>query len=201
MSNDTGKAVYSCTREVALRKLTPFPGNARHGDIDAIAASIQANGQYRSLVVRDTGGQLVILAGNQTFIALQGLGRETARCEIVTCPDHTARKINLVDNRASELGDMDTDALVELLSYLDGDYDGTGYTDTDVDTLIDPPPPEPDTDPEPTGSDGYTLTFPHDAARARWYTYLGWLTVNHPGLGSDWERIDAHLTALGIIDD
>ena len=37
----------------------------------------------------------------------------------------------------------DDDALVELLSYLDGDYEGTGWSEEDVSALIEPPGPEP----------------------------------------------------------
>jgi hypothetical protein len=36
----------------------------------------------------------------------------------------------------------DKDALAELLSYLDGDYEGIGWNTDEVDRLIDPPPPE-----------------------------------------------------------
>src|ERR1035441_6091662 len=47
----------------------------------------------------------------------------------------------------------DPDDLVELLSYLDGDYEGTGWTEEDVEALITPPEPpgggDPDDAPEP----------------------------------------------------
>jgi hypothetical protein len=48
-----------------------------------------------------------------------------ARVEVIACDDDTARRINLIDNRAAEKGDWDLDGLVELLSYLP-DLDGTG---------------------------------------------------------------------------
>lgn len=127
------------TRDVPLESLTPFPGNARRGDVSAIQESLRRNGQYRALVVREVDNQLVILAGNHTFAALQAEGRQTARCEILRCTDNEARRINLADNRLSELGTYDDDALAELLSYLDGDYEGTGWTEEDVEALITPP--------------------------------------------------------------
>jgi ParB-like chromosome segregation protein Spo0J len=137
-------AEYVETREVPLAQLTPFEGNAKRGDVGVIRESIRRNGQYRSLVVRSTDdGQLVILAGNHTFQALQANKAKTARCEVVRCDDDTARRVNLVDNRAADKGSYDTDALVDLLSYLDGDYEGTAYTDEDVNKLIDPDLPEP----------------------------------------------------------
>lgn len=130
-------ATYVATRDVPLDELTPYPGNAKRGDVESIRASLQRNGQYRSLVVREVeNGPLIVLAGNHTMQALAAEGHSTARCEIVTCDDDTARRINLADNRTAELGIYDNDALVELLSYLDGDYDGTGYTAEDVDALL-----------------------------------------------------------------
>lgn len=144
-------AVYVETRDVPLGKLNRFPGNARRGDVGKIRESIRRNGQYRSLVVRVHDETLTILAGNHTFDALRSERSETARCELIVCDDATARRINLVDNRAAELGTYDTDSLVELLSYLDGDYIGSGYTEDDVQNLINPPLPDPaDT---PTGDD------------------------------------------------
>lgn len=133
-------AVYVETRDVPISDLTPFEGNAKRGNVEEIRASIRRNGQYRSLVVRRCDdGTLMILAGNHTMQALQAEGYETARCEIVTCDDQDARRINLADNKLAELGGYDNDALAELLSYMDGDYEGTGYTDDDVMALITPP--------------------------------------------------------------
>lgn len=133
-------ATYLRTEHIALDELTGFPGNAKRGDVQQIRHSLRRNGQYRSLVVREIpDGPLVVLAGNHTMRALAAEGHTTARCEIVLCDDSTARRINLADNRLAELGENDTDALAELLSYLDGDYEGTGYTDDDVASLIVPP--------------------------------------------------------------
>jgi site-specific DNA-methyltransferase (adenine-specific) len=128
---------YIRTADVPLDELTPFPGNAKRGDVDQIRASLRRNGQYRSLVVREIpDGPLIVLAGNHTMQALAAEGHETARCEVVLCDEDTARRINLADNRTAELGGYDNDALAELLSYLDGDYEGTGYTDADIDELL-----------------------------------------------------------------
>ncbi|RPE39763.1 ParB-like nuclease family protein [Streptomyces sp. Ag109_O5-1] len=134
-------AVYVETREVPLDELTSFPGNAKRGDVASIQVSIRRNGQYRSLIVRQVeNGPLIVLAGNHTMQALKAEGYETARCEIVTCDDAEARRINLADNKLAEMGTYDNDDLVELLSYLDGDYEGTGYNEHDIEMLITPPP-------------------------------------------------------------
>lgn len=133
-------AEYIETRNIPLADLTQFPGNAKVGDVETIRASLRRTGQYRALVVRDTGDGLVILAGNHTSMALAAEGHTTARCEIIQCSDDEARRINLADNKTAELGSYDDDALVELLSYLDDDYTGTGWTAGDIEYLITPPP-------------------------------------------------------------
>lgn len=125
------------TRDIPLADLTPFPGNARRGDTEAIRASVRRNGQYRALVVRDTGDGLVILAGNHTAQAIEAEGDATARCEILKCSDDEALRINLADNRLAELGGYDDDALADLLRGLDGDLDGTGWSDSDVSRMLD----------------------------------------------------------------
>jgi len=122
------------TREVPLTDLTRFPGNARRGDVPKIRASLRKNGQYRSLVVRQhDDGQLTILAGNNTYDALTAEKQPTARCELIRCDELTARRINLADNRTAELGDYDQPALAELLSYLGGEYEGSGWAADDED--------------------------------------------------------------------
>lgn len=130
-------------REIPLAELTRFPGNARRGNVPEIRRSVARLGQYRAIVVREHDSQLTILAGNHTADALQDEGHETARCEVITCTDDEARRINLADNKIGELPDPDTGeryddrALAELLLALDGDYDGTGWGVHDLDDLAD----------------------------------------------------------------
>lgn len=156
---------YLETTVLPLGELTEYPGNPRIGDVPAIAASIAELGQYRSLIVRAAPkrgrqpAERVVLAGNHTRKALlwlaagnrpPGLSADAAarawaaeaRCELIQCTDTEARKINLVDNRSAELGGYDDDLLVQELSYLDGDYFGTGWTESDVQRMIDPALPD-----------------------------------------------------------
>ncbi|MGX1301366.1 ParB-like chromosome segregation protein Spo0J [Streptomyces albogriseolus] len=155
------QATYLFTQDVPLLNLRPFPGNARRGDPAVILQSLVRTGQFRSLIVRDTGDGLVVLAGNHTLQALLAHGpgpcgmtttvdgqelpcalcageewKPVARCEIVRCDDATATRINLVDNRSAELGGWDQEALADLIAGLDGDLDGTGYSDADLDNLL-----------------------------------------------------------------
>lgn len=126
---------YLRTKVIPLDELTPFPGNARRGRVDVIRESLRKNGQYRSLVVREDGDSLVILAGNHTHAALVEESAKGARCEIIECDDASARRINIVDNRTNDLAEDDADALADLLRDID-DYEGTGFTDEDVAKLM-----------------------------------------------------------------
>lgn len=127
---------FTGTRDIPIAALTRYPGNARRGNTHEIRASLRRTGQYRSLVVRDTGDGMVILAGNHTRDALEAEHHTAARCEIITCTDDEALRINIGDNRIAEIGGYDDDALVELLSYLNDDYEGTGYSENDVQRMI-----------------------------------------------------------------
>lgn len=130
-------------REVPLSELTGFPGNPRRGNVAEIRRSLRRLGQYRSLVVRADGGRLVILAGNHTSKAMALEGWLSAWCEVVECTDDEARRVNLADNKLGELPDPDTGerydrlALAEQLAYLDGDFEGTGWSADDADALLD----------------------------------------------------------------
>jgi site-specific DNA-methyltransferase (adenine-specific) len=141
------------TRDIPIAHLTRYPGNPRRGNVPEIQASVRRLGQYRSVVVRDTGEALVILAGNHTTAALEAEGHETVRAEVITCDDDEARRINLADNRLAELGGYDDDALAAILAELEGDFGGTGWDQDDLDELlgagVDGGKTDPDDAPEP----------------------------------------------------
>jgi ParB-like chromosome segregation protein Spo0J len=136
---------YLRTKVIPLDELTPYPGNARRGRVDVIKQSLEKNGQYRSLVVRKIeNGPLVILTGNHTAMALTEAGAKGARCELIECDDATARRINIVDNRSNDLATDDSDALADLLRELNGDHEGTGFTEDEIARmLVEPAVPVP----------------------------------------------------------
>lgn len=141
---------YLRTEMIPLDQLTPFPGNARKGRVDVIKESIEKNGQYRSLIVREIkDGPQIVLAGNHTMMAIGELGGTQARCEIIDCDEDTARRINLVDNRSNDLAEDDEDALADLLRGLD-DYTGTGYTAEEAEAYTGIPEEVPTFEPELT---------------------------------------------------
>lgn len=157
------------TEPVSLEDLEPFPGNARRGNVDLILDSLRANGQYKPLTVRRHGESLTILAGNHTYLALLrheeddraacadwelsndrpcqlciNVDRDdpTALAHLIECDDATARRINVVDNRAADVGDYDQQALDAILATFDGDLVGTGFTPSDAELFTALPPAE-----------------------------------------------------------
>lgn len=143
-------------QRIALDQLETFPGNANIGNIPMILDSLVANGQYRSLIVRETGGRYVVLAGNHTKLAMveHGAGEcenescmlceddwtGEPRCELFSCSDEEATKINLADNRISEFSKRDDQALADLLMSIE-DLSGSGYTADDLRLYMPQEPP------------------------------------------------------------
>ena len=117
------------TEQVDVDELKPHPANPRHGDVAAIRDSLQANGQYRPIVVNSKTHE--ILAGNHTFKAAKSLGWKTISVTWVEADEDEALRILLADNRTSDLGSYDDNMLVELLSSLP-DLQGTGYDEFDL---------------------------------------------------------------------
>lgn len=175
-------AAYLGTRDIPVADLNRFPGNARRGDVDEIRRSIRRHAQYRSLAVRQhDDGTLTILAGNHTYDAISAEGHETARCELITCTDDDAVRINLLDNRIPELGGYDEQALAEQLMLLDGDYEGTGFTAAYLDNLFgagdEKPPPD-----EFPSYDGDTIETEHECPSCG-YRWSGKTAGTGPGGG------------------
>lgn len=112
-----------------------YPGNPNEGDVPAIAESLETNGQFLPIVVEK--GTRRILSGNHTVIAAAQLGWVEIDAVLVDVAEEQGRRILLAANRTREKARTNKDALAEFLSYLDGDYSGTGYTDYDVEALLD----------------------------------------------------------------
>lgn len=126
------------TETVAVADLRPYYKNPRKGNVALIAESLAANGQYRAIVVNrgtHTGRPNEVLAGNHTAEAARALGWEALDAHLVDVDDDAAARIVLADNRTSDAGTYDNDALLDLLGGLD-DLDGTGYDLADLDDLM-----------------------------------------------------------------
>lgn len=116
-----------------------YPGNARRGDVEAIAESLTAHGQFQPIIVQK--GTQFVLIGNHTLKAARKLRWAEIQACYLDVDDVTAKKIVLVANRTSDLGTYDLDALAGLLSDLD-DLTGTGYNDADLMGLLNDDDPE-----------------------------------------------------------
>ncbi len=119
-------------QSVAISSLTAYPTNPRRGDIDAIASSLTAHGQYRPIVVQ--ASTKFVLAGNHTLKAAKKLGWKKIKAVLVEVDDDTAKKIVLADNRLTDLAGYNEPLLKSLLQALP-ELDGTGFTASEVETL------------------------------------------------------------------
>jgi ParB-like chromosome segregation protein Spo0J len=129
---------FVAMKQVPLDQLTTFPGNAwKPGQVELIRESLREHGQFRAILVRSVkGGPDVVLAGNHTYRAMVEENMGAVRCEVITCSDEDALKLNLADNRYEQIGERDKAELAELVAQLEGDYTGTGYTEDSVTSLL-----------------------------------------------------------------
>lgn len=131
---------------VAIDAVQPFPGNARIGHRPTLQASLDANGQYKPIVVQQSTSY--VLAGNNLWFAAKDAGQTEINVLWIDVDDERARAINLMDNRASDKASYDDRLLAELLdAHLEdtGDLVGTGYDFADLDQLATNLDDDPDT--------------------------------------------------------
>lgn len=121
---------------VAVGDLTTHPGNPRRGDLASVKASIEVNGFYGTIVAQRSTGY--VLAGNHRLMAARELGMAEVPVVWVDCDDTRARAILAADNRTSELGGFDSEALAQLLEGLriEDALDGTGYDELYLQELM-----------------------------------------------------------------
>lgn len=114
--------------DVPIRSLKAHPKNARIGDVDLIAQSLAAHGQYAAVVIDQNN---TILAGHHVVAAAKRLKWTRIAVERVTVTDEQGLGILLADNRATDLATNDNAMLLRLLESLP-DLDGTGYGPSDI---------------------------------------------------------------------
>lgn len=124
---------------VKVSALAPYFRNPRVGDVEAIARSLAALGQYRPLVVNRgtlTGRPLEVLAGNHTLAAARQLGWDEVAASFVDLDDAGAAQVVVADNRIADLGSYDNRELLELLGTLAEDELAiTGYATADLESI------------------------------------------------------------------
>lgn len=128
--------------QVPVEELVPFAGNARRGNVDMIAESLQRNGQYKPIVVnRGTKPGTVpneVLAGNHTLEAAKQIGLAKIAVVHVDVTRAEALRIVAVDNRSNDVATYDDEALAALLTELGKDgWEGSGFEYDDLAKLLD----------------------------------------------------------------
>jgi hypothetical protein len=118
---------------VDVDTLKLWPGNPRRGNSEAIRESIRVNGIYKPILVWRATGQ--VLAGNNTLIAARELGHKQIDVIYKDVDEATARRINLVDNKAADGAEYDDELLREALGAMDG-LEGTGWSAEEFDALM-----------------------------------------------------------------
>jgi ParB-like chromosome segregation protein Spo0J len=121
---------------VPIDAVKPHPDNPRHGDLAAISASVARNGFYGTIAVQRSSGR--ILAGNHRWEAAKAQGLTEIPVVWLDVDDKAALRILLADNRTSDLGSYDKEALAEILLELRAaeELSGTGYGELDVGKIL-----------------------------------------------------------------
>jgi ParB-like chromosome segregation protein Spo0J len=120
---------------VPIRDLNFYYKNARRGDVEKVAESLDANKQYKPIVVNRgtiTGRPNEILAGNHTVKGAKKLSWRHVDVMWVDLDEEQARRIVLADNGTTDDAGYDTALLAELLETQRnevGNLIGTTYAD------------------------------------------------------------------------
>ena len=121
------------SKKVSIDTIKTYPNNPRRGNVSLIKESLTEYGQYKPITVNLATNQ--ILVGNHTYQAAVELGWKEIEVTYVNVDDKTAAKIVLIDNKATDLGKYDNEALLELLESLN-DLEHTGYSDDQYDDVL-----------------------------------------------------------------
>ena len=121
-----------------IGRLQLMPGNPRRGNVDAVAASLEAFGQRKPVVALRDG---TVIAGNHTLQAAARLGWDKIAVVWVDDDDATAKAYSLADNRTAELGGYDDSLLADLIAEVAAADESllaaTAWTTDDLDELLD----------------------------------------------------------------
>ena len=164
------RASIGALETVSTKDLNVYYKNARRGDVDLIAESMQRNGVYKPLVVNrgtKTGRPMEVLCGNHSLMAIRRLADENPRDErwetvdvyVIDVDEQQAARTVIADNKANDEATYEVEELVNLLTELP-DLGGTGFDRDELDELLealDAPELAEETPPEETTADGYDL--------------------------------------------
>jgi len=113
---------------IDVSSITEHPDNPRRGDDNAVVDSIEHNGFFGGILVQRSTG--FVIAGNTRYRAALVSGAESVPGFWLNIDDDEAKRIMLIDNRASDLAIYDDDVLLGVLAEL---HNGTGLAGTGYD--------------------------------------------------------------------
>lgn len=142
-SPKTTKPAVGTTTAIHPSELNTFHRNARKGDVDAIAASLKAHGQYKPITVNvgtHTGRANEVLAGNHTLMAFRDLAQRDSADDRwdrvlvhwIDVDDDMCNRIVVADNQTGQLGGFDVEELSALIDTMGGNVEGLGFSDADL---------------------------------------------------------------------
>jgi len=123
---------------VPIEEIRTMEGNPRKGDVESVMRSLDRFGQRKPVVVRSDTRE--VIAGNHTFLAAKRLGWPEIAVVWVSDTDAEAKAFALADNRTSELGTYDDDALIAMIQEVRAEdaalLASASYTDDDLASLL-----------------------------------------------------------------
>lgn len=120
---------------VDVDTLTPLDGNPRRGDVEAVKASYERFGQRKPITVNQKQDGRVVTAGNHQLQAVQELGWDKIAVVWTDDDEEEALAWAVADNRVADLAYNDPSDLFDILTTIN-DLEGTGYTQEDVDAML-----------------------------------------------------------------
>ena len=132
---------------VDISMLTTLEKNPRRGEVKAIMRSLERFGQRKPIVALPNG---TVIAGNHTLMAARELGWDEIAVTFSDDDPQTAKAFALADNRTGDLGTYDEEILAELLVEVSDDPElllATGYSEDDIDALLNAKPESEDIGP------------------------------------------------------
>jgi len=123
---------------VRIDTVHPARKNARRGDVEAVARSLERFGQRKPVVAREDGE---IVAGNHTHAAAVTLGWDQLAVVFVKEDEAESKAYQLADNRTSDLARYDHGELASLMQeVIDADVallEAASFTESDLADLLD----------------------------------------------------------------
>ena len=139
-------------RWVPIDAITAWDKNPRNNDhaVEEVAKSIGRFGWGNPIIARKSDG--VVIAGHTRLKAAKHLNMDKVLVRYLDLDPAEAAALAIADNKIGEIADWDDDELREILMGLDAEdvsLDGLGFTDEELNELLDDPDIDLGDNPEP----------------------------------------------------